>query len=92
MAVAAVTENKTANVDVYGPGVEVVQFTTSSSGDYYDCRKLSQVDGAFASQGTTDGVEIQCSWALKSNGQPRVTLTLEAGNAVTGTLTIYGRL
>ncbi|KKN53833.1 hypothetical protein LCGC14_0598590 [marine sediment metagenome] len=91
MPVAAVTENKNSNVDVYSLNVEIVQFTTATSGDFYDCRKLSQVDAAFAAQGTTDGVEIQCSWALKANGQPRVTLTLETGNNVTGTLTIYGR-
>ena len=88
---AAVTENKNSNVDVYDPNVEIVQFTTTASGDYYDPRKLKNVDGAFASQATTDGVEIQVSWEIQSNGQPRITLTLESGSAVTGKLTIYGR-
>ncbi len=91
MAAAPVTENKLSNIDVYDPNVEIVQFTTASSGDYYLCRKLKNVDAAFASQGSTDGVEIQCSWANESNGQPKVTLTPESGNVITGTLTIYGR-
>ena len=89
---SAVTEGKNANVDVYNPSVEIVQFTMSASGDYYNCRKLKNVDAAFASQGTSDGIEIQCSWALLANGQPRVTLTPESGTSYTGTLTIYGRL
>jgi len=87
-----VTENATANLDVGHPSIEVVQFTTASTGDYFDCKKLKHVDSAFACQSTTDGVDIQCSFALQSNGQPRVTLTLETGNVVTGYLIITGRL
>jgi len=90
---AAVTENKNSNVaDVFQPGVEIVQFTTSASGDTYDCKRIKIVQGAFASQETTDGEEIQISSANQSNGQPRITITLESGSAVTGYLTIFGRL
>lgn len=94
MAAAPVTENKNANVDDSSlPNIEFVQFTTASSGDYYDCKKLSQVDAAFASQSSTDGDFIQVTWALLTTGQPRVTLTLKDGsNAITGYLTIIGRL
>lgn len=86
-----VTENKWTNVDVMYPGVEIVQFTTANSGDYYDCKKIKRVEGAFASQITVDGEEIQVSWSQKSNGQPRVTLTLETQSAASGYLTIFGR-
>ena len=88
----AVTENHTANLEVAHPSIEIVQFTTASDGDYFDCQKLKHVDSAFACQSTTDGVAIQCSFALKSNGQPRVTLTLETGSVVTGYLIMMGRL
>ena len=89
---AAVTENQTANLDVSHPSIEVVQFTTANSEDYFDCKKLRHVDGAFACQFTTDGIEIQVTWSKQANGVPRVTLTLSSGNAVTGYLTIFGRL
>ena len=94
MVVAHVTVNNTlANIEDSGlPNVEFVPFTTASSGDYFDCKKLSQVDAAFASQETTDGELLQVSWALKSNGQPRVTITTGATGVVTGYLTIIGRL
>jgi len=93
MAAAHVTENQNANLaDSSLPNVEFVQFTTAASGDYYDCKKLSQVDAAFASQSTTDGEFLQVSWALKTNGQPRVTITTGATGVVTGYLTVIGRL
>lgn len=93
MVVAHVTVNeKGANIeDSSLANVEFVPFTTASSGDYYDCKRLSQVDAAFASQSTTDGIFIQVSWT--TSGRPRVTLTLKDGsNVVSGYLTIIGRL
>lgn len=92
MAAAPVTENQPCNLEVASPNREVVPFTTANSGDYFDCKKLRHVDGAFACQSTTDGTDIQVSWARQSNGVYRVTLTLETGNAVTGYLIIFGRL
>ncbi len=94
MAVDHVTVNETgANIeDSSLANVEFVPFTTASSGDYYDCNRLSQVDAAFASQSTTDGIFIQVTWALV-NGRPRVTLTLKDGSSVvSGFLTVIGRL
>ena len=92
MAAAHVTvNNKGANIeDSSLPNVEFVPFTTASSGDYYDCEKLSQVDAAFASQSTTDGEFLQISWT--TSGRPRVTITTGATGVVTGYLTIIGRL
>jgi len=93
MAAAHVTvNNKGANIeDSSLPNVEFVPFTTASSGDYYDCEKLSQVDAAFACQSTTDGIFLQVSWT--TSGRPRVTITPKDGsNVVTGYLTIIGRL
>ena len=94
MAAAHVTvNNKGANIeDSSLPNVEFVPFTTASSGDYFDCEKLSQVDGAFASQITLNGEFLQVSWALGSTGRPRVTITTGATAVVTGFLTIIGRL
>jgi len=85
---AAVTENKNANVDDSSlMNVEFVQFTTGSGTDYYDCKKLREVESAFACQSTADGTEIQCSWS-----GTRVTLTLSTGTTVTGYLVVYGRM
>lgn len=85
---AAVTENKYSNVDDSSlMNVEFVQFTTAGSGDYYDCKKLREIEGAFACQSSADGTEIQCS-----QSGTRVTLTLSAGTAVTGYLIVRGRM
>ena len=91
---AAVTVNETENITDSGiMNVEFVQFTTASSGDYFDCKKLREVETAFACQSSTDGVEIQCSWSNPpTNSPPRVTLTLSAGTAITGYLVIIGRM
>ncbi len=89
---AAVTENQTANMDSADPAFELVQFTTAASGDTYDSKKFAHIDGAFACQSTTDGISIQTSISIQSNGVPRVTLTLETGSVVTGYLVIVGRL
>ena len=89
---AAVTENKTANVDMSHPSVEIVQFTTGASGDTYLSKKFSRVKNAWACQSTTDGISIQVSWANEANGQPKITLTLESGTVVTGYLVIEGVL
>jgi len=88
---SAVTENKVTNVETNLPA-EIVQFTTAASGDYYDCKYIKEVTGAYVGQSTTDGLNIKVSWALQSNGIPRVTLTLASGTAITGFLTIFGRL
>ena len=58
MVSAPVTENKTANIDVYDINVELVQFTTAASGDYYLVKKLKNVDAAFATQATENDKEI----------------------------------
>ena len=89
---AAVTENKLANVDMSHPSVEVVQFTTAASLDTYLSKKFSRITNAWACQSTTDGVNIQVSWANEANGQPKVTLTLESGSVFTGYLIIEGVL
>ncbi len=89
---AAVTENENSNIDDSGiMNIEFVQFTTGASGDYFDCKKLREVESVFASQGTTDGIEIQCSFD-NNRSPPRVTLTLSSGTAVTGDLVIRGRM
>jgi len=89
---SSVTENETTNKEIAHPSIEIVQFTTAADGDYYDCKKLAHVDGAFACQTNTDSVELQVTWAEQANGQPGVTITLSTGTAYTGFLTIYGRL
>jgi len=87
-----VTENINANMDVAHPAVEVVDFKTSLTGDYYLCEKIRHIDGAFACQKTADGTEIQVSWENLTNCPAKVTLTLSTGNVVDGFLVIYGRL
>lgn len=89
---AAVTENKTANVDMNHPSVEIIQFTTAASGDTYDSIKFSRVTNAWASQSTTDGQDLQISFANQANGQPRITITTESEAVVTGFLVIEGVL
>lgn len=89
---AAVTENKLANVDMSHPSVEVVQFTTATGADTYLSKKFSRITNAWACQSTADGVDIQVSFANEPNGQPKATLTLESGTVVTGYLVIEGVL
>ena len=85
---AAVTENEDSNISDSGMmNVEFVQFTTAASGDIFVCKKLREVESAFACQSTTDGIEIQTSWSGTT-----VTLTLSAGTAVTGYLVVWGRM
>jgi len=88
---AAVTEILTTNLEFDSPNIELVQFQTANSGDYFLSKKLKYIDGAFASQEIKDGEDVQVSWGYDSNGQPRVTLTLESENIVSGFLTIFGR-
>ncbi len=89
---AAVTENKDSNVADSGiMNMEFVQFTTAASGDYFDCKKLREVETAFACQSTTDGIEIQCS-LNNTLTPPRVTLTFSSGTSVTGYLVVIGRM
>jgi len=86
--VSKVTVNENANIDDSGiMNVEFVPFTTTATGDYYDCKKLREVENAFACQETIDGEEIQCSWS-----GTRVTLTFESKTAVTGYLLVIGRM
>ena len=76
MVARPIDETKTIPMEVHNPRLEIVHFTTQSTdGDYYDCKKLANVQAAFASNLTADGKEIQVSWALLSNGQARVTIT-----------------
>lgn len=88
---AAVTENENSNISDSGiMNIEFIQFTTAASGDYFDCKKLREVESAFACQSSTDGIEIQCSW--NTGSPPRVTLTLSSGSIVTGYLVVIGRM
>lgn len=91
MAARPVTQIKTVNMDVNNPRLELVHFSTQSTeGDYYDCKKLSQCSGAFASNLTTDDKEIRVNWAILATGQLRVYVHTE--EAVTeGYLTIIGK-
>ncbi len=89
---AAVTENKDSNVDDSGMmNIEFVQFTTAATGDFFDCKKLREVESAFACQSSTDGVEIQVSWNNDAS-PPRLTLTLSSGSNITGYLVVRGRM
>ena len=84
----AVTENENSNISDSGMmNIEFIQFTTAASGDFFDCKKLREVESSFACQSTTDGIEIQCSHSGR-----RVTLTLSSGTVVTGYLVVRGRM
>ncbi len=88
---AAITASEDSNVDDSGiMNIEFVQFSSLSSGDYFDCKKLREVENAFACQSTTDGIEIQCSWSTAS--PPRVTLALSSGSNIKGYLVVIGRM
>ncbi len=85
---AALTESNDSNTADSGiMNVEFVQFSSLSSGDHFDCKKLREVENAFACQSTTDGIEIQCSWS-----GIRVTLTLSSGSNIKGYLVVIGRM
>ncbi len=85
---AALTESNDSNTADSGiMNVEFVQFSSLNSGDYFDCKKLREVETAFACQSTTDGIEIQCSWSGR-----RVTLTLSSGTNIKGYLVVVGRM
>uniref|UniRef100_A0A6M3L7B0 Uncharacterized protein n=1 Tax=viral metagenome TaxID=1070528 RepID=A0A6M3L7B0_9ZZZZ len=93
MAKRPVTELKTSPTqDVNNPSLELVYFITQSvDGDYYDCKKLTRIKGAFATNLTTDSKEIKVSWAVQGNGIARVTIVPEAGEELTtGYLVIIG--
>ncbi|KKN24748.1 hypothetical protein LCGC14_0891740 [marine sediment metagenome] len=88
---AELTESNDSNTADSGiMNVEFVQFSSLDSGDYFDCKKLREVETAFACQSTTDGIEIQCSWDTAS--PPRVTLTLSSGSSIKGYLVVIGRM
>ena len=85
---AALTESNDSNTADSGiMNVEFVQFSSLNSGDYFDCKKLREVETAFACQSSTDGIEIQCSWS-----GIRVTLTLSSGSGIKGYLVVIGRM
>ncbi len=85
---AALTESNTTNTADSGiMNVEFIQFSNLNSGDYFDCKKLREVESAFACQSSTDGIEIQCSWSGR-----RVTLTLSSGSGIAGYLFVVGRM
>ena len=87
----ALTESKDSNTADSGiMNVEFVQFSSLNSGDYFDCKKLREVETAFACQSSTDGIEIQCTWSTAS--PPRVTLTLSSGSGIKGYLVVVGRM
>jgi len=78
--------------DVNNPSMELVHFRTQSvDGDYYDCRKLTRIKGAFATNLTKDSKEIKVSWDVQGNGVARITIVPEAGEEITtGYLVIIG--
>ena len=85
---AALTESNTTNTADSGiMNVEFVQFSALNSGDHFDCKKLREVESAFACQSSTDGIEIQCSWSGRT-----VTLTLSSGSGIAGYLVVVGRM
>ena len=87
---AAVTENANSNVsDISIQSIEIVQFTTAASGDTYESKLFENIRGAFASQETVDGEEIQVSFDNTAS-PPKVTLTFETQSVVTGYLVIRG--
>lgn len=87
MAAQPITQIKTENTELFHPSIEVIRGTTQSTeGDYWNSKKFSIIDAAFASQETTDSVEIKVSWS-----GAKVTVVPESA-IVTLTLTIFGRM
>ncbi len=85
---AALTESNDSNTADSGiMNIEFVQFSGLNSGDFFDCKKLREIEDSFASQSTTDGIEIQCS-----NSGRRVTITLSSGSNIKGYLVVIGRM
>ena len=91
MVARPVDETKTIPMENSNPQLELVHFTTQSTdGDYYDCKKLSNVKAAFASNVTTDNKSIRVSSEILSNGQARVHLYPEEASTE-GYLLIVGK-
>jgi len=91
MAARPVEETLTIPMENANPKLETVSFSSvGQDGDYYDCRKLSMVEGAFASNTKTKDKNIRVNFATLANGQVRVYLYPEE-NFCTGYLTIIGR-
>ncbi len=81
----------TTGREVNGPRFEIIQFTTQGTGgDWYDTKKLGFIQGAFASNITTDSKEIRVHWALEANGQPRIRIIQEEAST-SGYLLIIGK-
>ena len=85
-----ITINTSIRPDINLPQFEVVNFTNLVSGDYYDSKKFGRVEGTWVSQKTTDDIEIQASFVIKADGQPRITLVQSSG-IPSGCLIIVGR-
>lgn len=85
-----VTEDLTVNREMNHPAMEIVDFTTQSTSDYYISRKFGIVDAAFASNKTADGEHISVSWATLANGNVKVTIT-PIREVTKGHLLIIGR-
>lgn len=90
MAKRPVDITETVPMETSNPGIELVHFTTQSKdGDYFDCKQLSRIKGAFATNLTTKDKCIQVSWSTSANGQPRITLVPEEAST-SGYLIIMG--
>ena len=90
MAKRAVDQIVTTQTEVNNPSLEIVHFKTQSTdGDYYDCKKLATIKGAWASNLTSADSNIKVSWAVQGNGAMRITLVPEAASTE-GYLVIEG--
>ena len=91
MVARPVDEDLTVAMEINNPKLEIVHFTAQSiNGDWYDCKKINFVQGAFASNLTSDDKEIQVSWAVQANGQSRITIIPEEASTE-GYLVIIGK-
>lgn len=90
MVARPLEEVETVPMENANPNLELVSFiATTMDGDYYDCKKINQIQGAFAVNTKTADKCIQVSWSVLANGQSRVTIVPEE-NACTGYLVIVG--
>ena len=65
MAKRPIDEDITTNMETKSPGLELVRFRTQSmDGDYYDPKKVTNVEAAFVSNETSDNKPIQVSHAI----------------------------
>lgn len=91
MAARPVNQTLSVAMEVNNPRLELVHFTTQSTdGDYYDCKKLANVNGAWATNLTSDSKEIRVESEILPNGQARVRIYPEEPNT-SGYLSIEGK-